>query len=216
MRRLWPIFSRPRKRDLKSETSPWDHRHSRIAAKAIVAGGRARCHDLLWRSGWLEWHSHGLPTRFNNVWFMFLVLKKTFLFSNNRWSPLPPRSFAFLTLVLYLVDPPRSKKPRRAPSLDPLHFSFRLFNPSITPGRSFAFRTPVLYPIDPPRLVLRISHSSFLTCRNPPPPHPVLHISHSGSLIRRAPSLGPSHFPFRFFNLSIPHAQSFTFPTPVL
>jgi hypothetical protein len=64
MRRLWPIFSRPGKRDLKSETSPWDHRHSRIATRATAAGGRARCHGLLWRSGWLEWHSHGLPTRF--------------------------------------------------------------------------------------------------------------------------------------------------------
>jgi hypothetical protein len=25
--------------------------------------GRPRCHSLLWRSGWLEWCSHGLPTR---------------------------------------------------------------------------------------------------------------------------------------------------------
>jgi hypothetical protein len=42
MRRLWSIFSRPRKKDLKSETSPWDHRHSRIVARAATAGGWAR------------------------------------------------------------------------------------------------------------------------------------------------------------------------------
>jgi hypothetical protein len=65
MRRLWPIFSRPGKRDLKSETSPWDHKHSRIAARAAVVGGWVRCHGLLWRSGWLELHSHGLPTHRN-------------------------------------------------------------------------------------------------------------------------------------------------------
>ncbi len=42
---------------------------------------------------------------FNNVWFMFLVFK---IFSNNHCSPPPPlpRSFAFPTPVLYLVNPP--------------------------------------------------------------------------------------------------------------
>jgi hypothetical protein len=79
--------------------------------------------------------------------------------------------------------------------------------------RSFAFLTPVLYLVDPLRLVLRISRSSFLTRRAP---RPVLRISHSGSLTRRSPSAGPSHFPLRFFNPSIPPGRSFAFPTPVL
>ncbi len=61
------------------------------------------------------------------------------------------------------------------------------------PRRSFPFSSSVLYPVDPP----------------PPPLPPVLPIFHFGSLPRRP---GPSHFPLRFFNLSIPPAGPWHFP----
>jgi hypothetical protein len=106
----------------------------------------------------------------------FWFFKKTFLFKQ------------------LLVLPP----PRPSPS----HFPFRFFTPSTPHARSFAFPTPFLYPVHPPpHPVLRISHSGFLTHRTP---RPVLHISHSGSLTCQSPSAGPSHFPLRFFNPSIP------------
>jgi hypothetical protein len=64
-------------------------------------------------------------------------------------------------------------------------------------------------PSPPVALVLRISHSGSLPCR---PPRSILHISHFSSLTRRAPLLGPLHFPLRFFNLSIPPPGPSHFP----
>jgi len=118
---------------------------------------------------------------------VFGFLKKLF-FSNNRWSPPSPWSFAFRTPVLYPVDPPymvlrishfgslpcRPPRPvlrishfgsltRRAPLPCLSHFPLRFFTLLIPPARSFAFPTPVLYPVDPPRPFLHISHSNSLT-----------------------------------------------------
>jgi hypothetical protein len=76
--------------------------------------------------------------------------------------------------------------------------------------KNFSFQTIVGPPAAP---VLCIFHSGSLPRQ---PPCPILRISHSDSLTRRAPQPGPSHFPLRFFNPSIPPCRSFTFPTPVL
>jgi hypothetical protein len=117
-------------------------------------------------------HKCVISTMFGSCfWFFF----KTFIFSNNRWSPPSPRSFAFPTLVFYPVDP-------LPPS--PSHFPLWFFNPSSPPAPSFpsfTFPIAILYLLNP-RPVLRISHSDSLTRRAPHPVLPVLHISHSGSL----------------------------------
>ncbi len=57
-------------------------------------------------------------------------------------------------------------------------------------------------------LVLRISHSGFLS-RRPPSPGPSHFPLQFFNLSSPPPPPGPSHFPLRFFNLSIP-------PRPVL
>jgi hypothetical protein len=98
---------------------------------------------------------------FNNVWFMFLVLKKKNLFKQPLVPPPSPRSFAFLAPALYPVDahPP-----------GPSHSTLQFFTSSSPPpsgkcdspfpvfASSSSFSASFFYS---PRLSLSL-HSNFI------------------------------------------------------
>jgi hypothetical protein len=77
---------------------------------------------------------------FNNVWLMFLVLKKNFSFQTTVGPPPRPGPSHFSLRFFTPSTPPPG----------PSHFPLRFFNPSIPPAWSYTFPTPVLYPVDPP------------------------------------------------------------------
>jgi hypothetical protein len=104
---------------------------------------------LLWTSCIM--HRCVISTMFGScVWFF----KKTFIFSNNRWSPPCPGPSHF---------PLRLFTPSTPPPPSPSHFPLRFFNPSSPPPSPSHFPLRFFNPSIPPRPVLHISHSSSLT-----------------------------------------------------
>jgi hypothetical protein len=112
----------------------------------------------------------------------FWFLKKTFIFSNNRWSPSPSVLHISHSGSLFCWGPPPG----------PSHFSLRVFtssspqpSPSHVPLRFFNPSSP---PLPGP------SHFSLRFINPSSPPPSVLRISHSGSLWRRHLVLSPGFY----------------------